>query len=253
MNRFSKCSFRITGRALWLAGEVIVALASFAALSAAHARIPDSAARAHWLQRICRRALRVFGVHLRVTGPIPSSGLLVCNHISYLDILVLAATTPCVFVSKCEIKQWPVFGWLASLAGTLFLRRDKRSDVARITREMRRVLEEGVLVVLFAEATTSDGREVLPFKSSLLEPATAQPHAVSAGFLEYALTDGDVAEEVCFWKDMTFLPHLLNLCSKCGVDAQVRFTEIRQTGLDRKHLARRLHSEVLRLKEAFSL
>jgi len=225
----------------------------FAALILRHGGIPDRAARTRWLQGVCRRALRVFKASLHVTGPIPSSGLLVCNHLSYLDILVLGATTPCVFVSKCEVRRWPVFGWFASLAGTLFLRREKRSDVARMTREMRRVLDEGALVVLFPEGTSSDGSKVLPFKSSLLEPAIRQPHALSAGFIEYALSDGDVAEEVCYWKDMTLLPHLLNLISKGGLTARLRFAELRHAEGDRKQLARLLHSEVVRLKTAFSV
>ncbi len=141
-----------------------------------------------------------------------------------------------------------MFGWFASLAGTLFLRRDKRSDVARMTREMRRTLDTGALVVLFPEGTTSDGRDVLPFTSSLLEPATRQPHGLSAGFIEYSLNDGSVADEVCYWRDMRLLPHLLNLLGKRGLEARLRFTRLRQAGLDRKQLARQLRSEVVRLK-----
>jgi 1-acyl-sn-glycerol-3-phosphate acyltransferase len=253
MNRSLKRSLRVVARSLWLAGELVLALIKFVALIAAHAGIPDRTTRARWLQHVCRRALRVFHLELRVTGAIPSSGLLVCNHLGYLDIIVLGATTPCVFVSKCEVRRWPVFGWFASLAGTLFLRRDKRSDVARLTREMRRLLDTGALVVLFPEGTTSDGRDVLPFKSSLLEPATRQRHSLSAGFIEYALNDGCVAEEVCYWRDMTLAPHLLNLLGKRGLEARLYFTELRQASPDRKQLARQLHSEVVRLKEAFSV
>jgi 1-acyl-sn-glycerol-3-phosphate acyltransferase len=244
---------RIAFRLLWLASQVVAALVRFAALIVSHGGIPDRAARTRWLQGVCQHALRVFRMHLCVTGPIPSSGLLVCNHLSYLDILVLGATTPCVFVSKCEVRRWPVFGWFASLAGTLFLRREKRSDVARMAREMRYVLDEGAVVVLFPEGTSSDGSKVLPFKSSLVEPATRQPHALSAGFIEYGLSDGDVAEEVCYWKDMTLVPHLLNLFSKRSLTARLRFSELRQARGDRKQLARQLHSEVVRLKTAFSI
>jgi len=244
---------RVVVRVLWLASQVVVALVRFAALIVSHGGIPDRVARTRWLQGVCQHALRVFRVDLRVTGPIPSNGLLVCNHLSYLDILVLGATTPCVFVSRCEVRRWPVFGWFASLAGTLFLRREKRSDVARMTREMRSVLDEGELLVLFPEGTSSDGSEVLPFKSSLLEPATRHPHALSAGFIQYGLSDGDVAEEVCYWKDMTLLPHLLNLFGKRSLTARLRFSELRQARGDRKQLARQLHSEVVRLKTAFSI
>jgi len=134
MNRPRKRFLRVAARSFWLAGELVLALIRFVALIAAHAGVPDRTTRARWLQDVCRRALRVFNVHLRVTGSVPSSGLLVCNHLSYLDILIVGATTPCVFVSKCEVRHWPVFGWFASLAGTLFLHRDKRSDVHRAVR-----------------------------------------------------------------------------------------------------------------------
>jgi len=246
-------SFRVVVRLLWLAAELAFGLMRFAALLAIHCGIPDRGERARWLQRICRRTLRIFHLQLRVAGAVPSQGLLVCNHLSYLDILVLAAPTPSVFIAKCEVKRWPVFGWFASMAGTLFLHRENRLDVARVTREMGRVLDEGALVVLFPEGTSSDGSKVLPFKSSLLEPAIGQRYALSAAFVEYGLSYGDVAEEVCYWKDMTLLPHLLNLFSKRGLTVRLRFSELRLARGDRKQLARQLYSEVVRLKTALSI
>lgn len=243
---------RVAARSLWLAGELGLGLLKFVALIAAHIGMPDRITRTRWLHRVCVRLLRVFHVDLRVTGPVPTSGLLVCNHLSYLDIVVLGATMPCVFVSKREVRSWPVFGWFASLAGTLFLRRDSRTAAAHTTREIGRVLDTGALVVLFPEGTTSDGREVLPFKSSLLEPATRQTHGLSAGFINYALPGGSVAEEVCYWRDMTLVPHLLNLLGKRRLEARLCLTELERPSADRKQLARQLHSEVVRLKEALS-
>jgi 1-acyl-sn-glycerol-3-phosphate acyltransferase len=244
---------RVAARSLWLAAELFLALLKFAALLVAQAGMPNRETRARWLQHLCRRLLRVFQLRPRVTGPIPSSGLLVCNHLSYLDIIVLGATTPCVFVSKCEVRSWPVFGWFASLAGTLFVRRDQRSDLARMKGEMRQALDTGSLVVLFPEGTTSDGRAVLPFKSSLLEPATRLPHGLSAGLIEYALRDGSVADEVCYWRDMTLAPHLLNLLGKRGLHARLSFLKLPRLSPDRKQLARQLHAEVVRLKDAFPI
>jgi 1-acyl-sn-glycerol-3-phosphate acyltransferase len=175
---------------------------------------------------------------------------LVCNHLSYLDVLVLAALTPSRFVAKSEVRNWPVFGWFACLAGTIFVERNKRSQVARSAEEMAAALQQGSLMVLFPEGTSSGGETVLPFKSSLLEPATRNSQPVTAGLIAYDLIDGDVSEEVCYWKDMTLLPHLINLLSKSIVHAVVCFTEARQETRDRKILARQLHSEVLRLKTA---
>lgn len=224
-------------RLAWLLFEL--ARAAFA--------VPFYEDRARWLQVCCRRLLRVFNVRLETHGPIPQRGLLVCNHLSYLDILVIGAATPSVFVSKCEVKRWPAFGWLASRAGTIFLRREKRMDVKRVIREMCAVLDNGALVVLFPEGTTSDGEEVLPFKTALFEPATANAR-LTAGSIEYAVRDGNVADEVCYWGDMTLVPHLLKLLGKRGVSAQVAFAPICARSAGRKELARAARAEVLRLK-----
>ena len=162
---------------------------------------------------------------------------------------MLSALTPAVFVAKREVKHWPVFGWFARLGGTLFVDREKRAQVGELNRAMQAVLEQGALVILFPEGTSSDGQNVLPFKSSLLEPATRCVYPLSASLIEYRLEDGDVGEEVCYWKDMTFVPHLINLLSKRRVEVLVRFSELRRASADRKALARQLHSEVLKLKE----
>ncbi len=250
MKSWAKSPLRVSGRLFWLAGEFVVSAASYASRCAFRSRAAFPAARAAWLQRSSGRVLRLFRVDRRATGKIPSSGLLVCNHLSYLDILLLASLTPCMFVAKSEVKHWPVFGCFARLAGTVFVCREKRSQTAQATAKIEAALRTGVLVVLFAEGTSSGGETVLPFKSSLLEPATGEAHALTAGFIAYELADGDASEEVCYWKDMTLVPHLVNLLSKKAVLASVSFTELRRGSTNRKELARQLHSEVLRLKEA---
>ena len=94
---------------------------------------------------------------------------------------------------------------------------------------------------------------MLPFKSSLLEPAARHVHRLTAGHIRYDLQDGNVSEEVCYWKNMTFVPHLLNLLGKRSVRTVVAFRELRQESSDRKKLARQLHAEVLRLKETIAV
>jgi 1-acyl-sn-glycerol-3-phosphate acyltransferase len=108
------------------------------------------------------------------------------------------------------------------------------------------------LVVLFPEGTSSGGETVLPFKSSLLAAATSNQHALTAGCVCYELADGVVSEEVCYWKDMTLVPHLINLLSKRRIHAELHFAETRQKTTDRKVLARHLHSQVLALKTILS-
>lgn len=177
-------------------------------------------------------------------GQVPERGFVVCNHLSYLDILVISALTPVTFVAKREVKGWPVFGWFARLAGTLFVHRESRTHVGQVADEIETALNRGAVVALFPEGTSSDGKTVLPFKSSLLEPVARNGLEVTSALITYKLPDGDVGEEVCYWKDMTLVPHLLNLMSKKSVRARIQFAPSPVRTTDRKELARRLHAEV---------
>lgn len=244
--------FRFAVRIVWFTGEVLFAVFGFI-YSLCFRRMEGPAlarVRARCLQRHARRTLRVMGFEVSVGGRAPASGLLVSNHLSYLDILVLSSITPAIFVSKSEVRHWPVFGWMARRAGTLFIERAKRSDVARVNDEAERLLEAGLLLVVFPEGTSSDGREVLPFKSSLLEPIVGRRHPLSVAHISYEIEEGDAGEDVCYWGDMTFGPHLLKLLTKSRVRASVSFTSVEPCADCRKELARQLHSEVSRLKAA---
>ena len=163
---------------------------------------------------------------------------------------MLASLAPAVFVAKREIKSWPVIGWLAQMGGTLFVNRERRAQVGRVNDEIQAALDRGALVVLFPEGTSSNGETILPFKSSLLEPAAQTAHPLSVGAIQYAIEDGDAGEEVCYWGDHTFFPHLLNLLGKRAVRATVRFAPVQRTGADRKQLALQLRGEILRLKNS---
>jgi 1-acyl-sn-glycerol-3-phosphate acyltransferase len=241
--------FRTVTRLAWLGGEFILASLSFVRCVTFQREIPDAVARARWLQRACQRMLRVFHVRLRVHGTIPTTGLLVCNHLSYLDIIVLGALAPAIFVAKLDVKRWPVLGWFARLASTLFIARGRRKDTARSAEQIEAKLRAGMLVVLFPEGTSTGGETVLPFKSSLLEPAARSNQPITAAFLRYSLSDSNVAEEVCYWKDMTLLPHLINLLGKGAIRASVNFAKPPVVPTNRKELALQLHSVVLGLRE----
>jgi len=249
VRNFCKHPLRVLGRGLWLGGAFLFAALDYAATVALCKKTSRNVACGLWLQRNSRRVLRPVHTELHVTGPIPKSGLLVCNHLSYLDILVIAAITPAVFVSKSEVKRWPVFGWFARIAGTIFVQREKRGDVARTTNEMQAALDAGLLLVLFPEGTSSSGETVLPFRSSLLEPAAKSTHLLHVGYINYSLADGDVVEEVYYWRDMTLFPHLLNLLSKRQLSVRITFAPAQEKSADRKQLALDLHAQVLRLKE----
>jgi 1-acyl-sn-glycerol-3-phosphate acyltransferase len=240
---------RVITRLTWLVWELVLIAVLYIFRVPFRGDQPLIIARAHWLQQGCRRVLRVFNAEVRSTGKVPKTGLLVSNHLGYLDILALSGLTPSVFVAKRDVRHWPVFGWFARLGGTLFADRERKLQVGELSKELQTVLDGGALVILFPEGTSSGGQTVLPFKSSLLEPATGCCHGLTASLIAYRLEDGDVGEEVCYWKDMTFIPHLINLLSKKRVEVAVRFSELRQGSTNRKELARQLHAEVSKLKQ----
>jgi 1-acyl-sn-glycerol-3-phosphate acyltransferase len=239
---------RVTGRFLWFVGVVVSAVFDFLFRCAFRPKNSASTVRALWLQRHSRRVLKIFRLEASIEGPVPASGLLVSNHLGYLDIFVLASIVPAVFVAKREIKSWPVVGWLTQMGGTLFVDRDRRVHVGQVNDEIQSALDHGALVVLFPEGASSNGQTVLPFKSSLLEPAAQSTHPLSVSAIQYTIEDGDVVREVCYWGDHTFFPHLLNLLGKRAVRATVRFAPVQRTGADRKQLALQLRDEILKLK-----
>jgi 1-acyl-sn-glycerol-3-phosphate acyltransferase len=204
--------------------------------------------RAKWLHHWSRFACRVLGLRLTTKGEMPEAGLLVCNHLSYLDIIALSSLRPCLFVAKRDVRAWPLFGWLARAGGAIFVARNRRTAAANDVRQISMAIESGILVVLFPEGTSSDGASVLPFKSSLLQAAVALRCPITAAGIDYQLADGSVADEVCYWRDMTLAPHLLNLFGKRSIESTIRFSRARARCGDRKNLARELRAEVTALR-----
>lgn len=245
--------FRVAGRLVWFGGEVLEAMFVFLLHCVFCPKNSRRVKRALWLQRTARHVGRIFQLEIQSAGTIPARGLLICNHVSYVDILVLVSLTPAVFVAKREVKSWPVMGLLARLGGTVFIDRERRTHVGEVNDEIQAALDDRVLVVVFPEGTSSDGETILPFKSSLLEPATQPEHPLTVGCLQYTLADGDAGAEVCYWGDAVFFPHLLNLLSKHSVRASVRFAAVEHHSTDRKELAQQLRSAVLALKSGSRL
>ncbi len=138
----------------------------------------------HWYHRQLRSLL---GVTIHLHGAVMDDRpvLLVSNHISWLDIIVLSAVTPVSFVAKSEVGEWPFISWLAKLQGTLFINRDNRLGAGASAREIMARLRDGDHIVIFAEGTSSDGNVVLPFKTSLF--AVAKPRGSDAQDLQHGI------------------------------------------------------------------
>jgi 1-acyl-sn-glycerol-3-phosphate acyltransferase len=212
------------------------------------ARVRRLQARTAWQRRWSRFACRVVGIRVTTRGSMPHSGLLACNHLSYLDVVVLSSIRPCVFVAKRDVATWPLFGWLARAAGTIFVDRERRLASTDVVELVREAVAGGSLVVLFPEGTSSDGSTVLPFKSALLESAVELRCPVAAAAIEYALDDGSVADEVCYWGDMTLVPHLLNLFFKREIRSRCSFSLPRIRAGNRKEIAHELREEIVSMR-----
>jgi 1-acyl-sn-glycerol-3-phosphate acyltransferase len=205
-------------------------------------------ARAVWLHRWCRFACRVLGIRVTTDGLMPTSGLLVSNHLSYLDIVVLSSIRPCVFVAKRDVAAWPLFGWLAHAAGTIFADRERRLSSWKVVDLIQDAIAAGSVVVLFPEGTSSDGSRVLPFKSALLESAVRLCSPITAASIKYALDNGWVADEVCYWRDMTLVPHLLNLLFKREIRAIYSFSPAKIRAGNRKEISCELRDEIVSMR-----
>ncbi|MCV3272108.1 lysophospholipid acyltransferase family protein [Roseobacter sinensis] len=167
---------------------------------------------------VCRNALRIMGLGLRVTGaPQSGQGAAVANHSSWLDIFVLNASKRIYFVSKSEVAAWPGIGWLARATGTVFITR-ARAQASAQAELFRARLRAGHRLLFFPEGTSSDGQRVLPFKTSLfaafLAPELRESLNVQPVSVVYAAPAGADPRVYGWWGDMDFGSHLLAMLAR---------------------------------------
>src|SRR5262249_46056827 len=152
----------------------------------------DATFRARVLTFWSRWSARLIGMRIRVRGNPPAAPFfLVSNHLSYVDILAIASQAPCSFIAKAEISSWPIMGRLCLAVGTLVVERESKGDIPRVIARIESTLANGVGVVLFPEATSSKGAEVLPFRPSLLQAAARAKMPVSYASLSYRTAAGE--------------------------------------------------------------
>ena len=212
--------------------------------------------RRHILQRWSRRLLCILNVKI-ISGSMdmPKSGIIVTNHISWLDVFVLNAMTPMRFVAKSEVRQWPMFGWLCVRAQTLFIERGRARDAARINKQVVRLLKSGESLAVFPEGTTTDGKEVGAFHASLLQPAIDAEVPIYPVAIRYQDAHGMHSKAAAYIDDISFIASLWNIMSCKSMHVRLVATPlIDATDSDRRsvtHKARQqIHAALLHMSDA---
>ncbi len=198
--------------------------------------------RRHAMRRWSRALVSILDVKIEIAGPIPPAPcVLVSNHCGYVDIPVLACCANTVFVSKTEVRSWPLIGGAAASIGTIFIDRKSRRTIPQVNAAIGAALDAGDRVLFFPEGTSTDGSAILPFKSSLLEPAAQSGYPVFCAAVRYSTSAGEppASQSVCWWGDMEFTPHVKRLLRLSRIRAQVEFHPQPLQDADRKLLAER--------------
>lgn len=213
----------------------------------------DAPAREQAVQRWAARVLQLAGVQLQVRGTPPAAGpvLLVANHLSWLDIVVLHAAGYCRFVSKADVQHWPLIGLLATGAGTLYIERASRRDAMRVVHHMRDQLMAGDVVAIFPEGTTGDGLTLLPFHANLVQAAISADAPVQPVALRFADGRGHTSFAPSFVGDETLVGSVWRTLAAPALVAQLHYgAPQRHAGRDRRAWAQDLQAEVERLRRA---
>jgi 1-acyl-sn-glycerol-3-phosphate acyltransferase len=235
-----------TARLAIMLASMLEALGRFVLIYLSSGGRVSNVQRAAWCHASLARLARRLSLSPSVTSG-DAAGLTVSNHLSYLDILVYGAARPFLFVAKSEVRRWPLWGTLATLAGTIFVERERSLQVAEAGRQIEQGLRDGIPVLLFPEGTSSDGSSVLPFRPPLFDPAIRAGACVTAAAIRYH-TNLCAEEEVAYWGDMVFLPHLFRTLCTRGLAAEISFDRPR-CFTDRKTAAREAWRQVQALRD----
>ena len=213
-----------------------------------------SAGRTRQVQAWARTLLTRLDVELKIVGTPPGAGplLLVANHISWVDILILHATCHCRFVAKADVKRWPLIGTLATGAGTLYVQRESRRDAMRVVHQMAEALRDGDILAVFPEGTTGDGESVLPFHSNLLQAAISANASVQTVAIRYLdATSGRSSRAVSYMGDESLVRSIWRTLAAQQLCAVVSFGRVqRADGRDRRTLAQELRREIVAMRQA---
>ena len=188
----------------------------------------------------CKRLLSIFEISVEVTGletylANQKKYLMVANHISWMDIIVIQSIKPCIFVAKSDVASWPLFGWVAQMTGTIFIKRDKISDIKKALKKMkRRLIKRSVCI--FPEGTSTNGRYLLPFKSNLFQSSIDTQKSILPLCLRYEQKN-TYTDKTAFVDDMSLLDSIIKIKQEKDIRAIVEVLQPIRPRYNRKELA----------------
>ena len=194
----------------------------------------------------CGGLLRAFHIKVSTFGTLPPANtqgvMFVANHVSWSDIHALNSLIPLRFIAKSDIKSWPIFGYLVAQANTLFIDRNKRQEAGRIVQMTAESLIAGDNLCFFPEGTTSDGtgthgRQVLPFKSSVLQAAIDANTRIWPVALQYVNADGSINTEMAYAGDTSLIDSMSQIINQKNALVELHFlAPIQAADYDRRGL-----------------
>ena len=241
------------------AGRAIKLLAIFllGALELIVKRPATREQRAEWLHQFCLRVVRAMGVAMHMDGTFPQHGVVISNHMGYLDIMVFAAQHRCVFVSKVEMAELPLLGWMTTMSGTVYVERGRGGSAIRARGGLQAAADAGLPIVIFPEGTTSDGTAVLPFRSGALAMVLEAGQSITAAHVSYRLTEDNgpgvtIENDLAFWgDDARLFHHIFGLLALRGIEVNIKIANspivFSSVDIHRKQAAIEAHAAVMQL------
>jgi 1-acyl-sn-glycerol-3-phosphate acyltransferase len=207
----------------------------------------DAAARQRRIIWWAKRHLELIGIRHELVGQFDDRPvMIVANHVSWLDIMAIFAACPRArFVSKADVKAWPVLGWLIASVGTLFIERERKRDALRVVHHVAQALAEGQTIAVFPEGTTSDGHGVTPFHANLLQAAIAVGADIQPVMLRYPDHAKPVSASVAWVGADTLAASMWRIACADGLRVRVVVLPTQSAnGADRRTLSDAVHRAI---------
>lgn len=210
----------------------------------------DQTRRIEWVRSWSVRLLEILAVRIAIVGTPPNAGvpaLMVANHVSWLDIFVINAAHTARFVAKSEIRRWPLLGWLCEEGGALFIERTRRHHIAKINQQVEAALRRGDTFAVFPEGVITTGDVMLPFHTSVLQPALTCDAMLYPVAIRYTRADGSLCSEADYEGKKSMVDSLLLMVTQPVINVRLQFlAPLACAGKHRRELAHEIAGLIAR-------